>query len=122
MISKTGATNKKQWVFFVAIGAFFVTALVRPTLANATGITGAASQIEYNPSSSYMLIQLNGNTSINYTVNLTSPGCSIPAVNIDSVKIFLSIAQGALLSGKNLTIYYTTCGTGLYVQDLVLAR
>lgn len=37
--------------------------------------------------------------------------CKAFAQNLDTLKIWLSMAQTALLAGKNVLMYYTSCGS-----------
>jgi hypothetical protein len=49
-----------------------------------------------------------------------SPGCGFIAPSADSVRAFQSIAQAALLSGKNARVYYTTCSSVKWITDITL--
>ncbi len=108
----------------VLVGGITLTAASRPAHASA-GITGAVTQVEYlaaNPSNPQLLVQLNYNSGINYYAQQASPGCGVPALSADSMKLLMSLAQSTLLAGKNATIYYNTCGGFNYIYDIVLAR
>jgi hypothetical protein len=59
----------------------------------------------------------------NFVAQLGSPCSAVPANSIDTIKIWQSIAQSALLSGKNATLYYTACSNGVkYITDVVVIR
>ena len=49
-------------------------------------------------------------------------GCSLPQLDMDTIKTWQSIAQGAKLSGKSTTIYYTACNGTNYLNDLVMSN
>jgi hypothetical protein len=107
----------------VLVGGITLTAASRSALA--AGTSGAVTQVEYlanNPSNPQLLVQLNYNGSVNYTAQQTSPGCGVPALSADSMKLLMSLAQSTLLAGKNATIYYNACGSTNYIYDIVLAR
>jgi hypothetical protein len=93
-------------------------------LAFASSAAGPLTQTEYlmNGSTPMLLVQLNGNSSVNYYVQQTSPGCSIPNISIDTVKIWVSLAQSAQLSGKTVTLYYTTCSSVNWITDVVVSN
>lgn len=67
----------------------------------------------------FLMIQYAG---VNYVAQPTSPGCSIPAISADTLKIWASLAQASVLSGKTLTIYYDDCSGTHYITDLVLVK
>jgi hypothetical protein len=69
-----------------------------------------------------LLVQLNGNHSVNYYSQQTSPGCSIPNIDIETMKIWASLAQSAQLSGKTVTLYYTTCSSANWITDVVVSN
>ena len=39
---------------------------------------------------------------------------------MDTIKIWMSLAQAAQLSGKSTIIYYTVCGGLNYINDVVM--
>ncbi|HKO48146.1 MAG TPA: hypothetical protein VJV79_10505 [Polyangiaceae bacterium] len=49
-----------------------------------------------------------------------SPGCDISVPSAETVKIWQSLAQSALLSGKTVSIGYTDCGDYHYIRWLSL--
>lgn len=66
-----------------------------------------------------VLIQCTGATPSNYLAQTTPPaGCGAHAQNLETQKIWLSMAQAALLSGKPMWFYYTACG-GLNLLNVV---
>lgn len=124
-MTKKPATFTKTIVAIAAIvGAITLAGFAR-TAAAASANSGPVTQVEYNAGSTanpQLFIQLNGNSSINYIAQQSSPGCGVPALSIDTVKLFLSIAQSALLAGKNATIYTNLCGSTNYIYDVVMPR
>jgi len=85
----------------------------------ATNASGTVNQVEYT--ANLLMLQLpNGN---NYVGSTTAPGCnSSYAASLDSLKMWLSIGQSALLSGRTIKIYYNWCTatSTRYVYDVVL--
>jgi hypothetical protein len=86
-------------------------------------------QTEYNNNASpgpVLLIQLTDG--VNYSATLGVAPCTgvggVVAPTSDTLKIWASLAQGALLSGKNVTIYWSDCSmTGArFITDVVLVR
>jgi hypothetical protein len=108
-----GTSNKiKRHLALSAIA--LVSAFSMP--AAAASVQGVPAQVEYG---SVLMVQFN---SINYVAQATAPGCSIPANSADTIKIWVNLAQAALLSNKNLTIYFSTCNSTNYIRDLVLIK
>lgn len=94
------------------------------TVASATALaaTGPVSQVEYmgvgNYSIPLLLVQING---VNYIGQTTTPGCGIPTQSTDTIKIWLSMAQSAMLAGKTVTLYTSSCNNAQYITDLVFS-
>jgi hypothetical protein len=121
MVARIEGIRIRTWFTLALTAALLVGGLGRSAMASV--VNGPVTQTEYNASSSslpQLLVQLNNNTSVNYFAQQTSPGCSLPANSIDTIKIFLSVAQAAQLAGKSVNIYYNTCGTTLYMYDIVM--
>src|SRR5262245_29552751 len=91
----------------LAVGAFAAP-------AEAAVIQGVPAQVEYLQTT--LMIQHN---TLNYVAQTANPGCSIGSTSMDTLKIWASLGQAALLAGKNLTIYFTTCNGTNYIRDLV---
>ena len=85
--------------------------------AGPTQVVGGLSQVEYP--GTYLMIQYSG---VNYIGQGASPGCSLPAYSADTIKMWASLSQASLLSGKNMTIYYNDCNGAHYISDLVLIK
>jgi len=49
-------------------------------------------------------------------------GCNIPVPSADTVKIWLGLAQAALLSGKSVDIGYTDCSGYHWIVSFTLKR
>ena len=84
--------------------------------ADVTSVT-TVNAVEYFSDS--LLIQLS--TGVNY-VGVTSAvsGCTGNNQSLDTLKLWTSMAQSALLSGKRLRIYFTTCSNISYINGLDL--
>jgi hypothetical protein len=112
------ATSNKSKLFIALTLAATLTIVASSKRASAsTGfVTGPVSIIEYVQGS--LLVQM---TSVNYVAQLaTATGCTANNVTIDTIKAFQSLAQSALLSGKTLRIYYTTCNSAQYINTMDL--
>ena len=82
--------------------------------ADASGTT-TVNAVEY--SSGQLLIQLS--TGVNYIGTTGAPaGCTSFNQSVDTLKAWTSMAQSALLSGKRLKVYFTTCSSVPYIQTL----
>jgi hypothetical protein len=66
-------------------------------------------------------VQMNG-ANVNYFAQQVTPGCGLQPTNIETIKLFQSLATAALLSGKNVVLYYNTCGGSNWLYDIVLQR
>ena len=69
-----------------------------------------------------LLIQTNQNgTLVNYFAQIaTQAGCTENNQNIDTIKIWQSQAQAALLAGKNLKVYFNICNSQNYITTMDL--
>lgn len=77
------------------------------TEAHAANAACTVKKVEYYPG--VMLIQCT--TTGNFWAYTTPPaGCSSYAQNLETQKIWLNMGQAALLSGKPMFFYYTSCG------------
>jgi hypothetical protein len=113
---------KKATLLVAATAAFVVIAVAGPAMAASS--SGPVTQTEYlyNGASwgPQLLVQLNNNSSVNYLAQQASPGCGLASNTVDTVKIWLSIAQAAQLAGKNVIVYYNTCGSTNYIFDITM--
>lgn len=91
--------------------------------ASAAFVDGLVGQVEYPK---YLMVQLSG---INYEAQLSSvngsqggSSCSIASNSIDTLKIWQTLAQGALLAGKQVRVYYSQCNNRNWISDIVLKQ
>ena len=120
MMRNTVARFSRRVGLAVGLAGMFATASAFAAFAD-----GSPVQMEYP---GHLMIQLVlpppgppvGAT--NFDAQLSSPGCGIAANSIDTIKAWQSLAQGALLSGRKIRIYYTDCGTGHWITDVVLMQ
>jgi hypothetical protein len=128
-MNSTGGFTKKMLGVLGGMAAALL-ALLSPRLALANSNNGTLTHVEYfyNGGTPQLLLQQGGNSSVNYFGQMVNPidqtthnPCS-PAVNvdIDTIKIWASIAQAAQLSGKNTTIYYSVCNGTNYINDVLM--
>jgi hypothetical protein len=115
MATKKTLTNALSFLAALAVCGVSTSALAAD---------GQVTQVEYlaNSTNPVLMLQLGGNTTVNYLAQQTSPGCSIAALSVETIKLFHSMAQTSLLAGKNVTLYTTTCNSKLYVYDIVLKK
>jgi hypothetical protein len=91
--------------------------------ALASSTTKTLKQVEYRNTTLTPDLLLQTSDGINYQATATlAPGCSVLAPSIDTVKIWASLGQAALLAGKNVQIYYTTCNSTNWIQDVILIQ
>jgi hypothetical protein len=94
----------------LAIGSVATSAQAAVTAPTSVGI------IEYYGGT--LLVQLNG---VNFYGQLaTQAACTTNNQTIDTLKAWQSLAQAALLSGKQLKIYYNVCGSTNYITAMDL--
>jgi hypothetical protein len=118
--------SRRSFGFGVSVFGIVMSVILFARPAHAYSlVSGYVSQVEYNgsnPSIPQLLVELNGSTSVVYFAQQPTPGCGLPALSADTVKTLTSLAQSALLSGKNIQLYYNTCGTTNFMYDIVLIR
>jgi hypothetical protein len=110
--------------FRLSIGALAVLCVVTvPGLAFATSVTGTVARTEYFQNNwgggAYyptLLLQVAG---ANYYAQGPASGCT-PANDIDTVKLWVSLAQAAQLSGKQITLSYVNCNSTNYILDIAM--
>jgi hypothetical protein len=118
--TRFGDKKNKRRVILVALATACV---LMGASRSALAVNSPVTQLEYLSTTNTLIIQItNAGNFEYYKAQLTSPGCNIAATSIDTIKIWLSIAQASLLSGKNVTLYSTTCNSQNYLYDIVLAR
>jgi hypothetical protein len=87
-----------------------------PVRADATSVV-TVNAVEYT--NGMLLIQLS--TGQNYhAVTSAVSGCTANNQSLDTLKVWASMAQSALLSGKRLKIYFTACSSFSYINTLDL--
>jgi hypothetical protein len=97
--------------------------LASSNVALADGTTAqTVSQIEYMASSGsapQLNLRLSGGGTYLAAPGY-NPGCTgTVAPTVETVKIWISMAQAAMLSGKKIVAYYVVCGPN-YLTDLVV--
>jgi len=106
----TIGTKVRNLVSLAVIAAVGATTSV--ALAADTGLL-TVNAVEYG--NNFLLIQLSNGT--NYIGSTSAPSGCVSG-NIDTLKIWTSQAQSALLSGKRLKIYYDTCSSTPYISGV----
>lgn len=92
-------------------------------LAFASSVTGTVARTEYFQNNwgggAYyptLLLQVGG---VNYYAQQPASGCA-PANDSDTVKMWVSLAQAAQLSGKQITLSYVNCNSTNYILDIAM--
>ena len=99
-----------------------VLSLATTLLVGAVAVPAHAApvtQLEYlaNTSNPVLMVVVNGTTSF---AQLPSPGCGVLANSADTIKTWLSLLQMSFLSGKNASIYTSSCNSKNYIYDVVI--
>jgi hypothetical protein len=121
-MNKIGRPMKRR-LGALSVTAGMLLALLSPRLASANSNNGTLTHVEYfyNGGTPQLLLQQNGNSSVNYFAQQASTnGCSSQNVDIDTIKTWISIAQAAQLTGKATTIYYSACNGVNYINDVLM--
>jgi hypothetical protein len=78
-----------------------------PAFADTPGnTTNTINILEYAPTN--LTLQLATGTNYLATTSAAA-GCTAYNVSMDTIKLWQSLAQGALLSGKTVRVYFTQC-------------
>jgi hypothetical protein len=107
--------NIRAFSFWIGLTVGIVASSASLTAHAATGVP---SQFEYL-NSNVLIVNIAG---VNYQAQLSSPGCGLPANSIDVLRIWLSMAQAAVLAGKSINIYPTTCNSLNWITDIVFYK
>ncbi|HZL20365.1 MAG TPA: hypothetical protein VFG23_21715 [Polyangia bacterium] len=97
------------------------------TEAEAASVQDTVSIIEYNQLTSgnnlpYTLLIQTSTTVFTAYISNSPSGCSNYAVTLDTVKAWQSLATSALLSGKQIKIYYTVCAGANMITTIDLDK
>lgn len=87
--------------------------------AVAGSVTCVPNTIEYYNAT--LIVQCSPTNYYAQTYPPASP-CEANVNFLDNMKMWMTLAQSALLSGKSLKIEYTTCGTTNYINVIDLIR
>jgi hypothetical protein len=97
----------------IALGA-------RPALASTVNGNVTAAGYHYNGETWGPQVAIEIGYIVTLYAQVGSPGCSIPANTVDTLKTYLSIAQSAVVAGKNVTIQTNWCGGYQYIYEIKL--
>jgi|SRR4051812_33826788 hypothetical protein len=109
---ETLVTNTRRISRWMAVA--IALAVAAPSVAALAGspTDGKIATVEYYPGT--LLIQMAG---VNYLAQLTTQsGCTANNQSIDTLKIWHSMAQTALLAGKTTRIYFNVCSGVNYIS------
>jgi hypothetical protein len=106
---------------FIAIGASLGIATDTSTAlaANSSPATCVPNLMEYSTEGApgaaageTLIVQCSAENPANfYGLQNTPSGCTIPSQPTDTLKVWASEAQAAILAGHNINIYWAACGT-----------
>ncbi|MET0795569.1 MAG: hypothetical protein ABW061_28885 [Polyangiaceae bacterium] len=113
MFSSIG--KKTGSVLVALLTAFAITTSAVPAHAT-TLATGNVNVIEVT--NNVLLINLSNG--VQYKVATTGVPAGCTAVTSDQLKIMVSVAQAALLSGKKINVYFDNCSGSNYVPVIDL--
>jgi|SRR4051812_2891990 hypothetical protein len=76
--------------------------------------------VQYEAAQQYLIVGCGG---VNYfAATLTSGNCTAQSRSVDQQKLFMSLAESALLSGKIVTVYSNTCEGRVYIEAMDLSK
>lgn len=111
-------TRGRSFVTLATVLAF--SAIASTASAAFVDATGGPTQVEYP---GFLMVQYQG---VNYQSSTGTPCAGAGGSSIDTIKLWASLAQSALLAGKSMRIYYNDCTVGgvttHYIGDLVLEK
>jgi hypothetical protein len=109
-------------LFKLPVLAAVMAALLICATAFAAATTGSktlpVNKVSYNQQAGYTQLLIQFKEGSTYTNTYANPGqgvaadCPINAPTLETTKVWLSMAQASVLSGRNLTVSYTTCTGG----------
>jgi hypothetical protein len=108
--------------FFACAAALGIITTTVVAFANTSGFyDGTLSVVQYSVDGT-LLLQMPSTSEDNFVAPASSPCAGISAASADTRKIWLSMGQAALLSGKTVRIYWSKCtgGTTPYITILDL--
>jgi hypothetical protein len=112
------------YALFALCGSFLLLAL-RPAHAAGNVQQCVPTIIEYLPGQLIVQCPSPGGNNFAQTSSVIPSSCSSLAQNLDTIKAWVSLAQAALLAGKNVNIYSQRCPSsgGLdYITAIDLIR
>ncbi|HTA18395.1 MAG TPA: hypothetical protein VK989_03835 [Polyangia bacterium] len=104
--------------FSLAIALVGLTSVMLPKSALAATATCVPTDVAYNQSGAETIVC--GGTTFTASNSNAPTGCITQF--IDTIKLWSSLAQAALLSGKNIQVTFTSCGGQNSVQKIDLLQ
>jgi hypothetical protein len=117
-MSKTASNRIRSFRTLVAAAVCFALTATSGLALAAQSTPGTPSVVEYNGSNTQLYITINGVFFIGQT---GAPGCGGTSQSVETLKVWTSMAEAALLSGKKLLVWYDTggvCGSNKYIASL----
>ena len=110
---KNIVSNARRFSRWIGV-ALALTATAASLPANAALVDSKVGIIEYFPGS--LLVQM---ASVNYYAQTaTQAGCTTNNQTLDTIKLWQSMAQAALLANKTTRIYFNVCGGANYIAGI----
>jgi hypothetical protein len=119
MINRSSLKSLSKLFGFGAAGVLLSTSLT----ASAGSSNFSPVQIEFPG-----VLMVQDPQGVNYYAQVNSPCTGVSGYSMDTLKIWQSLAQAALLANKNIVLYYTQCtgnppaNTNKYITDIVLKK
>jgi hypothetical protein len=112
-------STSKRWLR-VALGLAVTTISAAAPAQTGGFYDGTLSLIEYG--SDTLLLQMPSTPEGNFVAQVDSPCGGIPGASLDTQKIWASMAQAAILSGKSVRLYWAKCSSdgAAYITTLDL--
>jgi hypothetical protein len=116
---KTTAESLRRYAAILSIATAASVLLVgRPAFAGGT-VTGAPTMVDYwDGNGGTLQIKIGG---VLYAAQNLNQACSANE-SLDTIKNWHSLAQAALLAGKQLTINYNDCGGVHYAYEMAILQ
>jgi hypothetical protein len=106
--------------FSAAVGAAMAVTAATPAFATSTSGNRTVSWIQYGDDNNVPQLSIKLSDNVVYYANTGASCAPVPAPNVDTVKMWLSMAQAALLSGKLITISFQSCANYSWIVAVTL--
>ncbi len=120
MTKKRMAIGTKRLAWVAGAALVLIALGARPAAAYTQAPACSPNVVQYEAATQLLIVQCGGT---NYWAQtLTSGTCTMNSRSIDQQKLFMSLAESALLAGKNVNIYYNWCGGANHIEAIDLTK